>query len=273
MNLFWRPKEEVFYRSWVGDGKHSVSVDAQLEGSGYSAAFKISGEFCELWLFPVNTRVRRKTDQFSESVTRRALVLNLPKKDLEISKQLRHEVLSAGEIHDSQVDFTWVRYAVRVKRISTDDELRILEWQKSSSIVPEKQMIRRRGTAIVDTDNGILLVSNSNRLYLLPGGGAKKGEDRMDAVIRELKEGLGLEPKSCRYLFSFDEPEDKRLRNLHKVYLVDVEGEASNRSKEKKHIDYWHEGSNLKLSNATRLIIDRYMNEFKTSIQGNATQT
>ncbi len=253
----------------MGDGKHSVSVDAQVEGSGYSAAFKISGESCELWLFPINIIVRRKSDQFSESITRRALILNIPKKDVEIAKHMRHEILSAGEIRESEVDFTWVRYAIKVKKISSEDELRILEWQKSASIVPEKQMIRRRGTAIVDTDKGILLMSNSSRLYLLPGGGAKKGEDRMDAVIRELKNEIGLEPKSCRYLFSFDEPEDKKLRNLHKVYLVEIEGDIATQTNQRKHVEYWHEGSKLKLSNAASLIIDRYMREFKTSLEGN----
>lgn len=266
MNLFWRPREGIFYRSWIGDGKHSVSVDAELEGTGYSAAFKLEGESCELWLFPVNVRIRRKTDQFSESVTRRALVLNIPKKDVEILKQSRHEVLQPGEVQEEQVDFIWVRYAIKVKRISGDDELRLLEWQKSSSLVPERQIVRRRGTAIVDTDRGILLVSSSSRLYLLPGGGAKKDEGRMDAAIRELKNETGLEPKSCKYLFSFDDPEDKKLRNLHKVYLVEVEGEIIESHSPKRHIEYWHEGTKLKMSNSTRLIIDRYMREFKAPL-------
>jgi 8-oxo-dGTP diphosphatase len=244
-----------------------VSVDAQLEGYGYSAAFKVTGDFCELWLFPVNVNVRRKTDAFSESVARRALILNLPRRDLEISKESRHELLKPGEIHEEQVDFLWVRYAVKVKHISGDDELRLLEWQKSSSIVPENQIVRRRGTVIVDTDKGILLVSSSNRLYLLPGGGAKKGEDRMDAALRELKIETGLEPRSCRYLFSFDEPEDKKLRNLHKVYLVEVDGEVTPKlSGRKRRAEFWHEGSDLKLSNSTNLIIDRYMQEFKTPV-------
>jgi 8-oxo-dGTP diphosphatase len=265
LNLFWRPREGILYRSWVGDGKHSVSVDAQLEGGGYSAAFKISGELCELWLFPINVRVRRKNDPFSESITRRALVLNLPKRDLDISKHERHEILQPGQVKDEESDFIWVRYAVKVKDISAEDELRLLEWQKSSSIVPERQIVRRRGTAIVDTVRGILLVSNSNRLYILPGGGAKKGEDRMDAALRELKSETGLEPKSSKYLFSFDEPEDKKLRNLHKVYLVDVANDVPEASNGKRHVEYWHEGSKLKLGNSSRLIIDRYMREFKTT--------
>lgn len=243
-----------------------MSVDAQLEGSGYSAAFKISGEFCELWLFPVSVRVRRKSDSFSDTVTRRAFILNLPKRDIEFDKETRHDVIQEGEIHENETDFTWVRYAVRVKKISSEDELRFLEWQKSASIIPERQIVRKRGTAIIDTDRGILLVSSSSRLYILPGGGAKKDESRMDAAVREVRAETGLEPKSCSYLFSFDEPEDKKLRNLHEVFLIEVDNTNIKPPNQKKHIEYWHEGSKLNLSNSAALIIDRYMREFKTSV-------
>jgi 8-oxo-dGTP diphosphatase len=180
--------------------------------------------------------------------------------------------LNPGVVDEEEVDFTWIRYALKIKRLSSDDEIRLLEWQKSSSLVPEKQIVRMRGTAIVDTDKGIVLVSNSNRLYILPGGGAKKDEDRMDAAMRELKRQTGLDAKSCRYLFSFDEPEDKKLRNLHKVYLVEVEDEVAKSPRERKRIEFWHEGSKLNLSNSARLIIDRYMRDFKSSLQTNSTQ-
>ena len=100
MNLFWRPKEQIFYRSWIGDAGHSVAVDAQIEGDGIFRCLQSFGNFCELWLFPVSVKVRRKGDTFSDSVTRRALILNLPKKDVDISKQIRHELLQAGEIHE-----------------------------------------------------------------------------------------------------------------------------------------------------------------------------
>jgi len=52
---------------------------------------------------------------------------------------------------------------------------------------------RRRGTTIVDTPNGILVVSEGGRTYYLPGGVARKGESRRKAAIRELRGGNWLD--------------------------------------------------------------------------------
>lgn len=50
----------------------------------------------------------------------------------------------------------------------------------------------RRGTAIVDTPKGILVVSHNNKTYGLPGGGVELGENQKQATIRELKEETAL---------------------------------------------------------------------------------
>lgn len=63
---------------------------------------------------------------------------------------------------------------------------------------------RRRGTAIVDAPDGILiLIERGGDLALLPGGGAERGESRMQAAIREMKEETGLEPYLVVPLFRF----------------------------------------------------------------------
>src|ERR1035441_2000856 len=74
----------------------------------------------------------------------------------------------------------------------------------------KRRIVRRRGTALIDTPRGILLVAGKRRRFLLPGGGALKGETRRDAVNRELREEIGLGVKTSSYLFSYDDPKDGR---------------------------------------------------------------
>jgi 8-oxo-dGTP diphosphatase len=110
---------------------------------------------------------------------------------------------------------------------------------------------RRRGTAIVETPDGILVVSRDNRTFYLPGGGAEKGESRREAAIRELREETGLEALDCRFLFEYPS-----FSNDHKVFLIEPEGVAEPES-EIRYIDYF-DGSNLKVSSVTWEIIELY---------------
>ena len=110
---------------------------------------------------------------------------------------------------------------------------------------------RRRGTAIVDTLRGILVVSHDDRTFFLPSGGAEKGESQKTAAIRELKEETYLETVSCRFLFDYES-----LTDNHEVFLIETYGVAKP-SSEIKYIDYFT-GSNLKVSNATWEILQLY---------------
>ena len=110
---------------------------------------------------------------------------------------------------------------------------------------------RRRGTAIVDTSKGILVVSHENRTFYLPGGGAEKDESHKNAAIRELKEETSLETVACKFLFKFES-----LTDNHEVFLIEASGVAKP-SNEIKYIDYF-KGSNLKVSNATWEILELY---------------
>jgi 8-oxo-dGTP diphosphatase len=110
---------------------------------------------------------------------------------------------------------------------------------------------RRRGTAIVETPKGILVVSHNNRTFYLPGGGAEISETRKDAAIRELKEETSLQTLACKFLFEFES-----LTNNHKVFLIESSGVAKP-SSEIKYINYF-DGSNLKVSATTWEILEQY---------------
>lgn len=120
---------------------------------------------------------------------------------------------------------------------------------------------RRRGTAIVDTPNGILVVSKDGRNFLTPGGGARPQESRQDAAIRELKEETGLKVVDIAYLFDFTGRMHRGargglFRNAHKVFLVTATGVAEPR-REIKRVAYY-DGSSPKISYSAQRIIKKY---------------
>jgi 8-oxo-dGTP diphosphatase len=119
---------------------------------------------------------------------------------------------------------------------------------------------RRRGTAIVDTPDGILVVSRDDRTFYLPGGGAEKGESRRDAAVRELLEETGLVATDCQFLFEYPS-----FTNNHKVFLMDTTGVAEP-GNEIRYVDFF-DGSNLKVSNTTWEIIELYQMKKKISAQ------
>lgn len=123
---------------------------------------------------------------------------------------------------------------------------------------------QRRGTAIVETSKGILVVSGKSKRFLLPGGRANKNEPRLVAVTRELREETGLMAKSVKYLFSYKGQIHKGhngcyFRDYHKVFLIKATGRARPRS-EVKHVAWYARESEVMLSKSARDIIDKYLN-------------
>jgi 8-oxo-dGTP pyrophosphatase MutT (NUDIX family) len=120
---------------------------------------------------------------------------------------------------------------------------------------------RRRGTAIVETEDGILLTSSSwNGAFLLPGGKARDNETRTKAAIRELHEETGLTANSTRFLFHYIGVINNRYhyRDHHTVCLIKTSGRASLRH-EIKRIKYYKPNCKIKLSSDTKAIIERYL--------------
>jgi 8-oxo-dGTP diphosphatase len=121
---------------------------------------------------------------------------------------------------------------------------------------------RRRGTAIVETPAGILLVAGKSGRFALPGGGADKQEPREAAAIRELEEETGLKATSVQYLFSYVGGIRQRglrlVRNHHKVFLIQAEGEPRP-TQEIKAIKFYRLGEAGNISASAKEIIKLYM--------------
>jgi 8-oxo-dGTP diphosphatase len=115
---------------------------------------------------------------------------------------------------------------------------------------------RRRGTALIETRKGILVVRQGRAWYLLPGGGAKTAESRLEAAVRELREETGLVAYDVRFLFKYQKS---------KVFLVKADG-TPRPNHEISHIGYYTRDSPIPLSSNTKRIIERYWSD----VQGGA---
>lgn len=90
---------------------------------------------------------------------------------------------------------------------------------------------RRRGTAIVETEEGILVTAGRSKVFILPGGGANKHETRIEAAMRELREEIGIRAYYAKYLFRHVGRVHRShghgyFQDHHIVCLVKAQGEA-----------------------------------------------
>jgi 8-oxo-dGTP diphosphatase len=123
---------------------------------------------------------------------------------------------------------------------------------------------RRRGTAIVETEKGILLTSGKGKVFILPGGGAEKDESRFVAALRELTEETRLRPYSAEIIFRHLGKVQQTLsgrgyfQDHHTVCLVKATGEARPGGSDARYIVYYYPGCNVRISATTQEIIDKY---------------
>lgn len=123
---------------------------------------------------------------------------------------------------------------------------------------------RRRGTAIVEFPEGILVVSQGSESFMLAGGGANKGENRRKAAIRELQEETGMKSLDSKFLFSYEGRQHKDckgrgpFRDVHKVFLIKAEGTPKPQN-EIKRIAFFKQDSDLKLTYSTKEIIEKFL--------------
>ena len=128
---------------------------------------------------------------------------------------------------------------------------------------------RRRGTAIVETEDGILVTAGRSRVFLLPGGGANRGESRIKAAMRELREETGLKPYYARYLFRHVGRVHKSFghgyfRDHHTVCLIKAHGDPHPHH-EIKYVAFYKPGTDIHISGVTKEIIEKYYGYKKKS--------
>jgi 8-oxo-dGTP diphosphatase len=139
--------------------------------------------------------------------------------------------------------------------------LKQLPPKKENQLKARRVRTRRRGTALVETEQGILLVSEDGTRFSLPGGAANRNELRIQAAIRELREETGLCAYSAKYLFNHLGGIRKRggsySRNHHKVFLIEAEGIPEPKH-EIKIIQFYQPGDEIKITNSTKNILEKY---------------
>jgi len=125
---------------------------------------------------------------------------------------------------------------------------------------------RRRGTAIVETQKGILVTAGRSKKFMLPGGGASKRETRTIAAMRELLEETGLQTYYAKYLFHHRGKVHTHghYRDYHTVCLIKARG-SPHPHHEIRYIEYYRPDSDINISIDTKDIIERYYKYRKRS--------
>lgn len=114
---------------------------------------------------------------------------------------------------------------------------------------------RQRGTAIVETDLGIVLTQIQKSLFLLPGGKSEKNEIGIITAIRELKEETDLDAQSAIFLFDHESQ-----HYYHKVFYIKASGNPTP-SNEITKISYFNQEIKDQISYSSQKIIDRFLHE------------
>jgi len=135
---------------------------------------------------------------------------------------------------------------------------------------------RRKGLAIVDTHEGILVVSGKSKIFALPGGGAEKWESRKTATIRELYEETGLHTINSQYFFSYrgkvwHDHRGNETQNHTKVFIIEAKGTPRPRH-EIKHVAFWTPNSKIRIIKGTRKIITKYIKQCRKKTETDQTQ-
>lgn len=123
----------------------------------------------------------------------------------------------------------------------------------------------KKGVALVEKNGSILVVSKKNNVYSLPGGITIGRETKRQAAYRELTEESGLVGRTSEffldYLGNVKYANGHRYRKEARVYVIEASGFAHAQNEIAK-VGWWFPGSKMKLSPHTRMVIEKYFQEY-----------
>ena len=136
----------------------------------------------------------------------------------------------------------------------------------------QKIRTRRRGTACVPTEKGILIIQErrGGRWYL-PGGGARHRERSIKCASRELWEETGVKGSNPRHLIDVygrvhKDKKGRKYRTLYKVFVFDsIDSSIPRIVSEIKGIGFYTPGSDFVLSDITKIILNAYLEFYERS--------
>ena len=146
----------------------------------------------------------------------------------------------------------------------------IKRWMKNlKSDIIHQTKIRKRGTIILKTQRGILVVQEPNGSWSLPGGGIEKNESDVEGALRELREETTVKGKRANYQFDtrgnvHRNRQGQRYVNLYKIYEVTEYENQPKPSNEIRKIRYWKPEKDMRLTSTTERILDIYSKPWKT---------
>jgi hypothetical protein len=132
----WKPKANIFYRSWSGDGRHNVIVEAVIGDVKYPAAFKVHQDFeaksclCDISILPHKYFQHGRSGRIPQDVLNWSFHFSVPIESVKFSKKQKNKTLLPEQGYRTvPVDFKTITYQVRLREFPEKEEMRFTLWK------------------------------------------------------------------------------------------------------------------------------------------------
>jgi len=134
----WKPKNNVFYRSWSGDGRHNVIVEAVIDGLIYPAAFKVRQGFdvktcvCDILILPHKYSQNGRNGRIPQNLLNWSFHFSMPIKSVKFNKKQKTKTLLPEQgCRTVPVDFKTITYQVELREFPEKEKMRFMLWKNN----------------------------------------------------------------------------------------------------------------------------------------------